>query len=254
MDAIPLLSRKNFIKTFALSLAYSSLPGRSWTTALASEIHPLGATPGILQVRLQDFPALQNESGSVRIAINPINGNQGPIGTFYPIIINRGPDATFFAVSSRCAHQGCVVEALDASSNQMNCFCHNSVYAIDGKRVSGPASGSLAKYIVSFDGTDFIDVKIPSLAYSLTVSSVQPVAPGQRRLQLAFRSFRNVDYEVEFRKTLDSAPITVPFALTETDPAEQMVYTARSATNTRFFVESDSPTGFYTVAIRVSEV
>ena len=175
MDSPPILTRKNFIKTFMLSLAYSSLPGRSWTSALASEIHSLSSTQGTLQVRLKDFPALQNESGSVRLAINPINGKQGPIGTFYPVIINRGPNASFFAVSSRCTHQGCVVEALDPSSNQLNCFCHNSIFAIDGKRVSGPASGALTKYAVSFDGTDLINVQVPALAYSLTASSVQPV-------------------------------------------------------------------------------
>lgn len=218
---------------------------------VASELHPQATSTPTLQVRLQDFPALQNESGSVRIAINPINGNSGPSGTFYPVIINRGPNATFYAVSSRCTHQGCVVEALDASSNEMNCFCHGSAYAIDGKRISGPATGALSKYVVSFDGSDVVSVVIPALSYTV---AIQPLAVSGKRWLLTFRSFRNVEYEVLYRATLDAAPTVVPFALTETDSADLMVFTAKSAANVKLYVESEAPSGYYSVSIRVSEV
>jgi Rieske Fe-S protein len=255
MNTSPILTRKTFIKTFALSVAHSALLGRNWSHAVASEIHAQASTINSLRVRLQDFPALQNESGSVRIAINPTNGDSGPNGTFYPVIINRGPNTTFFAVSSRCMHQGCVVGALDPSSNAMTCPCHGSVYGIDGKRISGPTPSGLTKYAVTFDGSDLLKVQVTGLAYSMTVASVEPVAPGSRRLKLTIpRSFRNVDYEVQFRQNLTSAPTAVPFSLTATGPADQTVYTARSTTATNFFVESDSPAGFYTVAIRLSEV
>jgi Rieske Fe-S protein len=254
MNTPQILTRKNFIKTFAFSIAQSALLGRSWRNAIASEIHAEASTINTLRVRLQDFPALQNESGSVRIAINPIKDITGPNGTFYPVTINRGPNPTFFAMSSRCMHQGCIVEPLDPSSNEMTCFCHGSVYGIDGKRISGPTPSSLTKYNITFDGSDLLKVQVTGLAYSMTVASVEPVAPASRRLKLTFRSFRNVDYEVQFRQNLNSAPTVVPFSLTATGPADQTVYTARSATATNFFVESDSPAGFYTVAIRVSEV
>jgi Rieske Fe-S protein len=251
MDSPPLLTRKTFVKTFLLAVAHSSLPGRSWTTAVASELHPNALPVPTLQVRLQDFPALQNDFGSVRIAINPINGNSGPSGTFYPVILNRGPNSTFYAVSSRCTHQGCVVEALDASTNRMNCFCHGSEYAIDGKRISGPATSALSKYAVAFDGTDLLSVQIPALGYTV---AIQPVAAAGKRWMLSFRSFRNVEYEVLYRATADAVPTVVPFALTESDPVDQTVFSARSAANVKLFVESESPSGFYTVSIRVSEV
>jgi Rieske Fe-S protein len=254
MQTSPILTRKTFIKTFALSVAQSALMGRSWSHAVASEIHAEASTINSLRVRLQDFPALQNESGSVRIGINPIKDITGPNGTFYPVTINRGPNATFFAMSSRCMHQGCIVEPLDPSSIEMTCFCHGSVYGIDGKRISGPTPSSLTKYSITFDGSDLLKVQVTGLAYSMTVASVEPITPGSRRLKLTFRSFRNVDYEVQFRQNLTSAPTSVPFSLTATGPADQIVYTARSATATNFFVESDSPAGFYTVAIRVREV
>lgn len=71
---------------------------------------------------------------------------------------------------------------------------------------------------------------------------------------LSFRLFRNVDYEVQNRLTVDAAPTVVPFAFTETDPADQTVFSARPATHVKLFVESDSSNGFYTISIRVSEV
>ena len=67
----------------------------------------LAATTGSLRVKLQDFPALQTESGSVRIAINPVNGNQSPSGTFYPVIINR-VRTTYFI---RSVHGACIKPA-----------------------------------------------------------------------------------------------------------------------------------------------
>lgn len=245
------LTRKTFVKTVLVAVAHSSLPGRNWSTVVASELHPQATSTPTLQVRLPDFPALQNESGAVRIAINPINGNSGPNGTFYPVIINRGPDSKFYAVSSRCAHQGCVVEALDASSNEMNCFCHGSVYAIDGRRISGPATSALTKYAVTFDGSDLLSVVIPTLSYTV---AIQPLAVAAKRWLLTFRSFRNVEYEVLYRATLDAAPTVVPFALTETDPADQTVFAAKSAATVKLYVESESASGYYSVSIRVSEV
>lgn len=248
------LTRKCFIKTFAVSLAYSAFRGKSWADIFASEIRPSASTSGTLRLRLQDFPALQNETGSVRIAINPINGSQGPNGTFYPVVITRGANNAFFAVSSRCTHEGCIVEAFDPSLNQISCFCHGSVYAMDGRRISGPASSSLTKYTVSFNGSDRLSVQVPGLGYSMTVASVQPSAAGSRRLQLTFRSFRNVEYQVQYRPTVESVPTIVPFSLTAAGPTDQTSYTARSATNTNLFVESDLGAGFYTVAIVLSEV
>ena len=83
------------------------------------------------------------------------------------------------------------------SSGLMTCPCHGSVYAIDGRRVSGLAPTALTKYTTSFDGADLVKVNIPNLGYSVTVAGVQPVTPEMQRLQLTFRSFRNVEYEVQ---------------------------------------------------------
>lgn len=249
-----LLNRKQFIRTFALATASSTLFGKTWRHLVAAQIDSVSPTTGIMRIRLQDFPALQSESGSLRIAINPVNGNSGPNGTFYPVIINRGANNAFFALNSRCMHQGCIVEAMDPSTNEMTCFCHGSVYGIDGRRISGPTPSALSKYVTAFDGVDLLKIQIPNLGYSVTAVSVQPVAGGAQRFRLSFRSFRNIDYEVQFRESLAADPMVVPFSDSATGPADQMIFTARAGSTSTLYVESSSTAGFYTVAIRLSEI
>ena len=126
----------------------------------------------------------------MRLGINALRGSppNGPMpnGQFYPVIINRAANDTFHALSSRCTHEGCIVDALDSSTAQINCPCHGSVYAIDGKRVSGPASSALTRYTVTFDGQNELEVRIPNLGYSIVGSTVQPAGNGSPRFRLDF--------------------------------------------------------------------
>lgn len=249
------LHRREFIKTFTLATAYSSLLGKVWTDTFAAEIKPLAATTlGQLRVKLSSFPALLTQSGSVRLAINPLKGDLLPDGTFYPVVINRGPNDTFFALNSRCTHQNCSVPTMDSFSNQITCQCHGSVYAIDGRRLVGPASSNLTKYTITFDGKDLLTIQIPNLGYSITSSDVQSSANGTARLRLDFKMFRNVDYEIQFRESLDKDAMSAPFATTQDGAADQNVFTATANGTASLFVDRKSASGFYTVAIRVAEI
>jgi Rieske Fe-S protein len=253
------LPRRRFIKTFTFVTAYSSLFGKAWTSILAAEISAAAAsTAGTLRLNLQDFPVLLNESGSVRLGINALRGSppNGPMpdGQFYPVIINRGANDTFYALSSRCTHQGCVVDPLDSSTDQINCPCHGSAYAIDGKRVSGPAPSSLTRYTVTFDGQNELEVRIPNLGYSIVGSIVQPAGNGSPRFRLDFRARRNVEYEVQFHESLDKDPTAVPFSTTLDGAIGDTVFTVASDSNVSLFVERNSPVGIYEVAVRVTEI
>ena len=247
--------RRHFIKAFAFATAYSTLLGKSWTDTLAAEVGLLStSTTGILRLKPSSFPALQNESGSVRLALNPLRANLLPDGQFYPVIINRGPNNTFFAINSKCTHESCAVDPFDSFSSRMTCPCHGSAFGIDGRRLAGPANSSLAKYTITFDGRDKLEVQIPSLGYSVTGSSVQGTGGGDARFRLDFRAFRNVEYEVQFRESLDKDPAPVSFAPTQDGTADQTVFTSAATANVSLFVERKSPAGFYTVALRVNEI
>lgn len=258
LNSHALLHRRHFIKTFTFAAASSTLFGQPWKGIFAAEITPQAAsTLGTLRLKLSDFPALLNESGSVRLGVNPLKGGppSGPTpdGSFYPVIINRGANNTFYALSSRCPHQGCTVNPMDFS-NEITCPCHGSFFAIDGKRLGGPAPGPLAKYTISFDGQDTLEVKVPSLGYSVAASHVQGGGTGSSLLRLAFRAFKNAEYEVHFRESLDQEPSTIPFATSPEGPVEQKVFTSTSATNVNLFVERNAAAGFYHVAVRVAEI
>ena len=169
------------------------------------------------------------------------------------MIINRGPNNAFYALNSRCSHQSCIVEALDSSTNLINCFCHGSIFAIDGRRIAGPASSALSKYAHTFDGSNLLEIKIPGLGYTITASSVQSADQAIPRIRLDFRSLRNVDYEVLFRESLDKEATVIPFSLTPADTADQTVFSAPTSASVSLFVDRTSPSGFYSIAVRLTE-
>lgn len=250
-----LLRRRHFIKTFTCATTYSSLLGKVWTDILAAEIRPLStSTTGVLRLKLSSFPALLSAGGSVRLALNPLRPDLMPDGQFYPVVINRGPNDTFFALNSRCTHQQCAVEAMDSFTNQITCSCHGSVYAIDGRRVAGLATGSLTKYTVNFKAPDTLEVQISGLGYSVTGSSVQGTGNATPRFRLDFRAIRKVEYEIHFRESLDKDPTPISFSLTADGAADQTVFSSATTANSSLFVERNSAAGFYSVAVRIAEI
>lgn len=213
---------------------------------------------GILRLQLDAFPVLQTDSGSVRLAINPLRGGppSGPTpnGQFYPVIINRAAATTYYALNSRCTHQGCVVEALDPGSNRMACLCHGSAFGIDGRRLAGPAGSALGRYTVNLTTPNSLEVEIPGLRYSVAIASVVSPNGGAGRLRLSFPALRNVSYEVQARQSLDAPGVPAPFASTADGAADQMVFKPTANTTANLYVERTAGSGFFTVAVVVSEV
>ncbi|MSU64077.1 MAG: Rieske (2Fe-2S) protein [Pedosphaera sp.] len=259
MQTNDLHNRRRFIKTVAVTSAYSALLGKGWNHVLAAEVSLHSAsTTGTLRLSISKFPALQVESGSIRLGLNPIRGNPpgGPMpnGPYYPIIINRGPNNTFFGLNSRCSHQLCAVDVMDPSSNEITCPCHGSGYAIDGKKIRGPATQSLSKYATAFDGNDLLTIQIPGLGYSVTATDVQPGAGPGARLKMQFAALRNVGYEIQWRASLEKEPVIVPFSRTADGGLNETVFTATTNTTAGIFIERQGEIGFCTVAVRVAEI
>src|SRR5687767_5880568 len=98
-------SRRRFVKTFVFG-AVTGLCGRAWRGTFLAEASPVpaGVNVGILQIKISDYPLLQEEFGSIRLAFNPINSDSsGPLGFFYPVLINRGEGDNFYAMDSGCS-------------------------------------------------------------------------------------------------------------------------------------------------------
>jgi len=57
----------------------------------------------------------------------------------------KEPNNRIVAFGPQCTHLGCAYH-FENSQNQFVCPCHNSVFSIDGKVVSGPAPRPLDRY------------------------------------------------------------------------------------------------------------
>ena len=232
----------------AVGSAFSALAGEKWMATLVADCQPTQAGAGILKVKISDFPALQNAGGSVRLAINSFTSN-GPTGSFYPVLVNRSSNDQFFALRSRCTHQGCVVPPYNAALQASQCPCHGSKFAIDGSVVAGPAALPLQRYTTSFDGA-VVCIEIPGLGYSITRSSVQSGISS--RIALTFSAARSTQYQVLFRPSMGDAGVIVPFATTASGQATATVFTGTGAAAT-LYVDQTSSAGFYTIAIKITQ-
>lgn len=56
------------------------------------------------------------------------------------------------AFGPQCTHLGCAYH-WEESKNEFLCPCHNSLFAIDGRVISGPAPRPLDRYLTRLEGT-----------------------------------------------------------------------------------------------------
>jgi len=73
-----------------------------------------------------------------------------PIGTS-PGIIIRMPDGSYRAFSAVCTHLACTVQ-YRSTHKDIWCACHNGVYDLQGRNVSGPPPRPLDRYPVRISG------------------------------------------------------------------------------------------------------
>src|SRR6185503_20948678 len=131
-------SRRRFVKTLTLGTAFSMILGKPWQAAVLADC--TASNTGRFKIRLDDYPALQQEGGSVRLSVNPVRPDMEPFpdGDFYPILINRGAGNTFYILDAECRHAGCVVPVYDVTEGGILCPCHGSLYDIDGSVLRDP--------------------------------------------------------------------------------------------------------------------
>ena len=243
--------RRRFIKGLFLGTAFSTTIGKSWSSLYAATFAPASHSPGF-QVRISDYPVLQEEIGSVRLGVNPVGtgDNSFPEGRYYPIIINRDFNG-FYVLDSTCKHAACVVNAFDPSEFVMRCPCHGSLYDIRGDVLEGQATEALTALDFTFDeATDTLHITVPDMGFA--VKTFLPQDPGAR-LQLEFLAHGGVNYEVRFRERLTDPWQPILFALTPNGPANQDLLIGNGDPNT-VYVDRATPTGFYAVSMFLGEV
>lgn len=192
---------------------------------------------------LDAFPVLGTNGGSIRLEVG---GDQ-------PIIVSR-LNGVFYAVGSRCTHNGCTVNTYNAAAGRMFCPCHGSQYFIDDTVRQGPAQLPLDKYEASFNGTE-VKVRVPGVTFGARRIQLVSANGTLKRLRLSFHASVFTNYQVHFRATLTDSPTAIPFSLTSEGTASQMIYR-----NTVFnpndptplvdlHVDASGPTGFFSIVL-----
>jgi Rieske Fe-S protein len=72
-----------------------------------------------------------------------------------PVILIKGPENNFNAFAATCTHLDCLVQYRN-ETNQIWCACHNGVYDMNGRNVSGPPPKPLEEFIVSVVNDEII--------------------------------------------------------------------------------------------------
>jgi Rieske Fe-S protein len=247
------LSRRRFIKTFALGTAFSSYLGRPWrANVMAETVARAAQQNATFKIRVSDYPPLANQFGSVRLGVNPVRPDAEPFpdGDFWPFLINRGENGEFYVLDSECRHASCVIPAYEESSFGMQCPCHGSTYAIDGSILTGPTEFPLRAYQFEFDGDDTLTIHIPGLGFATTTSLA---GPAGSRLRLNFATHYGITYQVHFRARITDPWAIIPFSTTPDGPANETAFFAISLPAS-LYVDRTTATGFYAVSMLLAEV
>jgi cytochrome b6-f complex iron-sulfur subunit len=89
--------------------------------------------------------------------VTDLKPNSGKIVKFgsQPVLLIRVSESEWRAFSAVCTHLGCIVQ-YEAQRHQIWCACHNGLYDLNGRVVSGPPPRPLEPYDVRLRGDEVI--------------------------------------------------------------------------------------------------
>ena len=100
-----------------------------------------------------ELPESAVNSVTVPFPASEMGPNQGRIFKFgsKPAMLVRTPEGEFKAFSARCTHLDCTVQ-FKTDTEQVWCACHNGIYDIEGRNISGPPPKPLERFEVVIKG------------------------------------------------------------------------------------------------------
>ena len=103
-------------------------------------------------------PAAESTSHSVVAAkVGELKNNSGKVFKFgsKAALLVRTADGEYRAFSALCTHLNCTVQ-YRTDLREIWCACHNGMYDLEGRNVSGPPPRPLEKFTVNVQGEDVI--------------------------------------------------------------------------------------------------
>ena len=135
-------------------------PGRRWVNVLLGSGLAASVVSFIYPALRYIIPPPVAESTSrsvVAATAAELKNNTGKIFKFgsKPALLVRMPDGTFRAFTAVCTHLNCTVQYRD-DLHQIWCACHNGLYDLEGRNVSGPPPRPQEVYEVHVQGEDVV--------------------------------------------------------------------------------------------------
>jgi Rieske Fe-S protein len=257
-----LFNRRDVMKTILVTSACSLIENKLWAAKVVSEVSEVAASPGIdptigiARITPGSFPALSTNGGSIRLGSSNLqNGGPGPVGLYYPIVINRISATEYLTLDTQCTHAGYVVGAcVGGITGRMACANttagHGSKFDIRGNPVAGPASFPLLSYPTTL-ANGVLTIQLFDQGFDVTQKTV--LNGSEKRLELSFLGFDKTEYEVRYRTSMEALPTVIPFATAVSGAVGATVITGAVQTPTLkvYVVPQD---GIYQVAIRLRAV
>jgi cytochrome b6-f complex iron-sulfur subunit len=134
--------------------------GRRWVNLLLGSGVLASIASFIYPALRYIIPPLVAESTSrsvVAAKVGELKPNSGKIFKFgaKPGILVCARDGGFKAFSAVCTHLNCTVQYRD-DLRQIWCACHNGLYDLEGRNVSGPPPRPLEEFAVNVQGEDVV--------------------------------------------------------------------------------------------------
>jgi cytochrome b6-f complex iron-sulfur subunit len=123
--------------------------GAGVAASLASFLYP------VLRYLIPPQTAEQSSDTVLAGKVGDLKPNTGKIFRFgsRPALLVLSQDGTYHALSATCTHLGCTVQ-YRADLHEVWCACHNGLYALNGRNISGPPPRPLESYEVILKGDE----------------------------------------------------------------------------------------------------
>jgi Rieske Fe-S protein len=138
----------------------ASQPTRRWVNVLLGSGLAASVASFLYPALRYIIPPAVAESTSrsvVAAKAGELKNNTGKIFKFgsKPGLLVRTVDGTYRAVSAVCTHLNCTVQYRE-DLHQIWCACHNGLYDVEGRNVSGPPPRPLEVFEVHVQGEDVV--------------------------------------------------------------------------------------------------
>jgi Rieske Fe-S protein len=135
-------------------------PGRRWVNLLLGSGVVASIATFIYPALRYIIPPAVGESTNrsvVAAKINDLKNNSGKVFKFgsKPALLVRTTAGEFKAYSAVCTHLNCTVQYRE-DLHQIWCACHNGLYDLEGRNVSGPPPRPLENFEVHVQGEDVV--------------------------------------------------------------------------------------------------